>query len=83
MKILPTLRTKKQLYEFYCPEINRRNLRYWLNEIIAEHRPHASKHTHNLTFKEFLTFVARYGTPQGYELSPYLKEEIIKRGIKS
>lgn len=81
MKILPTLHTKKQLYEFYCPEINRRNLRYWLNEIIAEHRPHASKHTHNLTFKEFLMFVARYGTPQGYELSTYIKEEIKKRNI--
>ena len=81
MKILPTLRTKKQLYEFYCPEINRRNLRYWLNEIIAEQRPHASKHTHNLTFTEFLIFVAWYGTPQGYELSTYIKDEIKKRNI--
>ena len=81
MKHLPTIRTKKQLYEYYALEMNKRDFRYFIKDVIEECSPHRSCHCKNLTFKEFLTFVARYGTPQGYELSPYIKDEIQKRGI--
>ena len=81
MKILPTLRTKKQLYEFYSDQMSKRDFRYYINEIIEECSPHRSCQCKSLTFKEFLTFVARNGSPQGYELSTYIRDEIEKRGI--
>ena len=81
MKILPTLRTKKQLYEYYALEMSDRDFRFFINTIIEECSPHRTSRCKNLTLKEFLTFVVRFGTPQGYELSNDIKEEIRKRGI--
>ena len=82
MKILTTpVKTKKQLYTLYLSQYSEKNIRTYINDIIEQYRPNATKNK-NISLQEFLTFVELYGTPQGYALSEELQHEIKNRKLK-
>jgi len=82
MKILTTpIKTKKQLTSLYLSQYSEKNIRTYINDIITQYRPNATKNK-NISLQEFLTFVELYGTPQGYALSEELQHEIKNRKLK-
>ena len=74
MKILTTVKTKKQLTSLYLSQYSEKNIRTYINDIIEQYRPNATKNK-NISLQEFLTFVELYGTPQGYALSEELQKQ--------
>lgn len=81
MKFLPVLRTKQELYAYYLPEYSLRALRVYIADIIQQYRRLPATRCKNISYQEYLTFVALYGTPTGYTISPQVKEDIQNRGI--
>ena len=65
MKVLTTVKTKKQLTALYLSQYSEKNVRTYINDIIAQYRPNAIN-SKNISLQEFLTFVELYGTPEGY-----------------
>ena len=81
MKVLTTVKTKKQLTALYLSQYSEKNVRTYINDIIAQYRPNAIN-SKNIRLQEFLTFVELYGTPEGYTLSDELQHEIKNRKLK-
>ena len=81
MKVLTTVKTKKQLTALYLSQYSEKNVRTYINDIIAQYRPNAIN-SKNISLQEFLTFVELYGTPEGYTLSDKLQHEIKSRKLK-
>ena len=81
MKVLTTVKTKKQLTALYLSQYSEKNVRTYINDIIAQYRPNAIN-SKNISLQEFLTFVELYGTPKGHTLSPELQEELKNRKLK-
>ena len=81
MKVLTTVKTKKQLTSLYLSQYSEKNGRTYINDIIAQYRPNAIN-SKNISLQEFLTFVELYGTPEGYTLSDELQHEIKNRKLK-
>ncbi|ATA69650.1 hypothetical protein [Capnocytophaga sputigena] len=81
MKVLTTVKTKKQLTALYLSQYSEKNVRTYINDIIAQYRPNAIN-SKNISLQEFLTFVELYGTPEGYTLSDELQHEIKNRKLK-
>ena len=81
MKVLTTVKTKKQLTALYLTQYSEKNVRTYINDIIAQYRPNAIN-SKNISLQEFLTFVELYGTPEGYTLSDELQHEIKSRKLK-
>jgi hypothetical protein len=81
MKVLTTVKTKKQLTALYLSQYSEKNVRTYINDIIAQYRPNAIN-SKNISLQEFLTFVELYGTPEGYTLSDELQHEIKSRKLK-
>ena len=81
MKVLTTVKTKKQLTAIYLSQYSEKNVRTYINDIIAQYRPNAIN-SKNISLQEFLTFVELYGTPEGYTLSDELQHEIKSRKLK-
>ena len=81
MKVLTTVKTKKQLTALYLSQYSEKNVRTYINDIIAQYRPNAIN-SKNISLQEFLTFVEFYGTPEGYTLSDELQHEIKNRKLK-
>ena len=82
LKVLTTVKTKKQLYELYLPYWSERHLRFAINDIVKSYRPFVGNKCKNITFQEFLTFVELYGAPEGYTLSSDLQTENKNRKLK-
>lgn len=81
MKVLTTVKTKKQLTALYLSQYSEKNVRTYINDIIAQYRSNAIN-SKNISLQEFLTFVELYGTPEGYTLSDELQHEIKSRKLK-
>ena len=81
LKVLTTVKTKKQLTALYLSQYSEKNVRTYINDIIAQYRPNAIN-SKNISLQEFLTFVELYGTPEGYTLSDELQHEIKNRKLK-
>ena len=82
MKVLPTIKTKKQLFQYYLPQYSEKSLRVYINDVIAQYRPNVSPKCKTISLQEFLTFVSLYGTPAGFALSEEHKTEIENRKLK-
>ena len=82
LKVLTTVKTKKQLTALYLTQYSERRIRTYINDIIAQYRPNEPTKCRNISIQEFLTFVELYGTPKGHTLSPELQEELKNRKLK-
>ena len=65
--------TKKRLFALYLNQYSEKNLRAYINDIIADFRPVCNR-CKNLSFQEVAEFIKLYGAPVGYQLSEELKK---------
>lgn len=71
MKKMPHSCTKARLYELYCLDMSRRQIRNGINSIIKENRGLPKFHPvklHQIAPKELKDFIDTYGLPRNYEL---------------
>ncbi len=68
LKTLYYIRTKKELVNLYLNQFSEKNIRDYINDIIRTTRPKC-KRCKNISIKESLLFIERYGLPLGYQLS--------------
>ncbi len=69
MKTLHHISTKKKLMQLYLTQFSEKSIRDFINDIIRETRPNVSNRCKNISIKESLLFIDRYGLPEGYKLS--------------
>ncbi|WP_445718221.1 hypothetical protein [Flavobacterium sp.] len=70
-KKMPHSCTKSQLYDMYCLDMSRRQIRNGINTIIKENRGLPKFHNVRLIQiapKELKEFIETYGLPRNYEL---------------
>ena len=82
LKVITTVKTKKELTALYLTQYSERRIRTYINDIIAQYRPNEPTKCRNISIQEFLTFVELYGKPKGYALSDELEEELKNQKLK-
>ncbi len=76
MRTLRHISTKKELTQLYLTQFSEKNIRDFINDIIQKTRPNVSKRCKNISIKETLIFIDRYGLPEGYQLSDEMKSRL-------